>query len=127
MTLRTRLARLNRRAFNPWIRPVAGRVGPLALVVHRGRVSGQRYRTPVLAFVSDDQVLIALVYSAETDWVRNVRAQGGCALTVHGQTVAVTAPELRPLAAASALPAPLWALLRGLGTRQVLVLHRRPA
>lgn len=85
------------------------------------------YRTPVLAFATDGQVLIALVYGAAADWVTNVRAQGGCALTARGQTVALKAPELRPLAAAAALPVPLRAVLPGLGTRQILVLHRQPA
>src|ERR671912_3039229 len=64
MAVSATLARLNRRAINPLVRAFAGRLPPLALVIHRGRVSGRVYRTPVLAFPADDRFLVALFYGA---------------------------------------------------------------
>jgi deazaflavin-dependent oxidoreductase (nitroreductase family) len=126
MVISAKLARLNRRAINPCIRTFAGRFGPLALVIHRGRVSGRSYCTPVLAFPADNQFLIALVYGAEADWVKNVQAQGGCDVMARRQTVAVTTPELRQLRSVeTGVPAAIRAALRVLGTRQVVVLTRR--
>jgi hypothetical protein len=61
VTLSDRLARFNRRLFNPVVRTFAGRRGsPVAVVVHRGRRSGRRYRTPVLAFRANDGYVVAL-------------------------------------------------------------------
>jgi deazaflavin-dependent oxidoreductase (nitroreductase family) len=126
MAFSATLARLNRRAINPLIRTFAGRFGPLALVIHRGRVSGRSYRTPVLAFPANNQFVIALVYGAEADWVKNVLAQGGCDVVARRQTVALTTPELRPVQSMSSkVPALIRAALRVLGTRQLLVLTHR--
>jgi len=49
LTFTDRLARFNRRLPNRAIAKVAGRrLSPVALVVHQGRRSGRRYRTPVM-------------------------------------------------------------------------------
>ena len=119
------LARINRRAINPLTRTFAGRFPPFAVVVHRGRVSGRTYRTPVLALPAGDRFLVALVYGAEADWVKNVLAQGGCEVIAGRRVVAVTTPELRPLDSdAAGLPAAVRAVLRALGTRTLLALPR---
>jgi hypothetical protein len=53
--------------------PVAGRrLSPVTIVAHRGRRSGRRYRTPVIAFRLDDGCAISLPYGADRDWARNV-------------------------------------------------------
>ncbi len=49
---------------------------PFAMVVHRGRVSGREYRTPVVALRSGRFLIIALPYGDRTDWVRNLLAAG---------------------------------------------------
>jgi deazaflavin-dependent oxidoreductase (nitroreductase family) len=88
VTLSDRLARFNRRLFNPAVRTFAGRRGlPVAVVEHRGRRSGRRYRTPVLAFRVDGGWVIALLYGADRDWVRNVLAAGSCVLERGGRRV----------------------------------------
>lgn len=108
MTFSDRQARFNRRGPNHVVRTFAGRVPPLAVVVHRGRRSGRRYRTPVMAFRLDDGYVIALFYGAERDWVRNVLAAGGCNLQRAGRQVEATRPELLPVGAGAALvPAPV--------------------
>jgi deazaflavin-dependent oxidoreductase (nitroreductase family) len=108
VTFSDRQARFNRRGPNQVVRTFAGRVAPLAVVEHRGRRSGRRYRTPVLAFRLDGGYVIALFYGAERDWVRNVLAAGGCTLQRAGRQVEATRPELLPVGAGAALvPAPV--------------------
>lgn len=77
MAVRRRIAHFNKRVVNPIQRRWADRLPPWAVVVHRGRISGRRYETPVLAYLHDGQVVIALFYGADTDWVRNLVAAGG--------------------------------------------------
>lgn len=123
-----RLARLNRRVTNPVVRTVAGRLPPLALVVHRGRASGRVYRTPVLAFPDGPGFVIALTYGPNRDWVKNVRAAGGCTLVRGGGEVALARPRIvdadegLPL-----LPGPLRPVLRRLGVAEFLRLPADPA
>ncbi len=121
MAISKTIARISRHTFNPLIRPVAERVPPLAVVRHRGRVSGRAYRTPVLAFRSGDRVVIVLFYGADTDWVRNVLAQGGCELRTRGRTMALAAPDVEPAETRRAdVPAPVRLAMRLLGTGSVL-------
>jgi deazaflavin-dependent oxidoreductase (nitroreductase family) len=116
------LAQFNRLAFNRVVRTFAGRRGsPVAVVEHRGRRSGRRYRTPVLAFRVDGGYLVALFYGADRDWVRNVLAAGGCTLERGGRRVELTAPRLLGAAAGrTLLPPPMRPALRLLRVRRVL-------
>ena len=116
------LARFNRLAFNRVVRTFAGRRGsPVAVVEHRGRRSGRRYRTPVLAMPVDGGYLVVLFYGDDRDWVRNVLAAGGCALRRGGRRVELTAPRRLPVGEGIALvPAPMRPALRLLRVRRVL-------
>jgi deazaflavin-dependent oxidoreductase (nitroreductase family) len=116
------LAQFNRLAFNRVMRTFAGRRGsPVAVVEHRGRRSGRRYRTPVLAVGTDGGYLVALFYGADRDWVRNVLAAGGCTLERGGRRVELTAPRLLDAAAGmTLLPPPMRPALRLLRVRRVL-------
>jgi deazaflavin-dependent oxidoreductase (nitroreductase family) len=112
VTLSDELARFNRRLFNPAVRTFAGRRGsPVAVVVHRGRRSGRRYRTPVLAFRLDDGYVVALFYGADSDWAQNVLAAGSCTLQRGGRRVTLVDPRMldaregRALVPASIRPA----------------------
>ena len=122
MTLSDGLARFNRRLFNPLVRTVAGRRGsPVAVVVHRGRRSGRRYRTPVLAFRANDGYVVALFYGADGDWVRNVLAAGSCTLERGGRRVELTAPRLLNISdGVPLMPAVMRPALRLLRVTQVL-------
>ena len=93
-----RLARVNRRVTNPILRPVARSVAPLAIVEHRGRRSGRAYRTPVLAFCRDGQVTIVLSYGDQTEWVRNVIANGGADIVRRGHRSSLVDPRVVPVA-----------------------------
>ena len=77
MTVSDRLARFNRRVPNRIIGTIAGRpLSPVAFMVHQGRRSGRRYRTPVMPLPVGDGFLVSLPYGQERDWVRNVLAAG---------------------------------------------------
>ena len=114
MTVRDRLARFNRRGPNRVIGLIAGRrLSPVAFMVHQGRRSGRRYRTPVMPLPLADGFLVSLPYGAERDWVRNVLAAGRCALVRGGRRFELTDPRLLDAAgAAPLLPAPLRPALR---------------
>jgi deazaflavin-dependent oxidoreductase (nitroreductase family) len=64
-----------------------------AVLHHRGRRSGKEYSIPVAVLASDDAFTIALPWGRGTDWVRNVRAAGGCRITWKGRDFACTEPE----------------------------------
>jgi hypothetical protein len=52
--------------------------GPFIELEHVGRHSGRVYRVPLNAFRTGDTVTFALTYGPRVDWLRNVRAVGGC-------------------------------------------------
>jgi deazaflavin-dependent oxidoreductase (nitroreductase family) len=122
VTISDRLARFNRRLFNPFVRTFAGRRGfPVAVVAHDGRRSGRRYRTPVLAFRVDDGYVVALFYGAGSDWARNVLAAGSCTLERGGRRVELTGPRMLDVGEGMALvPAPMRPGLRLLRVTRVL-------
>lgn len=95
------LARFNKVGTNKVMGLWAPYLPPLAVVAHRGRRSGQPYRTVVLAFRRADTVVIALTYG-RTDWQRNVMATGGGEITQFGRTLTMSDPRL--VSSADALP-----------------------
>src|SRR6266542_4314375 len=59
--LRRTLARFNRAFANPVMRLVAGWLPPLAIVQHRGRMTGREYATPVIAFGRSDGLVVGVM------------------------------------------------------------------
>jgi deazaflavin-dependent oxidoreductase (nitroreductase family) len=120
------MRRINRAFTNPLMRPLAGRLPPLAIVHHVGRKSGRRHRTPVLAFPTDDGFLTPLPYGTDTDWCLNWIARGEGFVEVAGHRTAVEHPrivstdEVLPL-----LPALLRPGLRLLGLPGFMMVERR--
>jgi deazaflavin-dependent oxidoreductase (nitroreductase family) len=115
MTVADRLARFNRRLPNRVIGTIAGRrLSPVAFMVHQGRRSGRRYRTPVMPLpLADGHYLFSLLYGPDRDWVRNVLAAGRCTLVRGGRQIELTGPRMLDAAeAAPLLPAPLRPALR---------------
>ncbi len=92
--LPSRLARFNRVATNRITRPVAGYLPGFGIVMHQGRRSGRRYRTPVNVFRRPGGFDIALTYGERSEWVRNVLAAGSAELTTRGRTHHVTHPRI---------------------------------
>jgi deazaflavin-dependent oxidoreductase (nitroreductase family) len=103
-----------------------------AQIQHVGRRSGTVYVTPATAHVHGDMILIALTFGSQSDWVRNMRAAGGCTIRINGRTYRATNPqflsreEAGPLLKAAFSPMQR-AGVRMLGVRQFLRLHAVPA
>jgi deazaflavin-dependent oxidoreductase (nitroreductase family) len=121
MSLRRRAARFNRRFANR----IAGRILPrfpgFGVIYHRGRKSGRQYRTPVKLFRSGERYLISLPYGADSDWVRNVLAAGGCDLVAGRRRVHLVAPSVFVDPAPADLPAFIRIVQRRLGITEHLI------
>jgi deazaflavin-dependent oxidoreductase (nitroreductase family) len=117
VTLRAHLPGFNRRVINPIARTFAGRVPPFSLLEHVGRNSGTRYQTPIMSFPSGNDLLIALTYGPETDWVRNVVAAEGCSIEYRRTRIELIDPELLQCEPET-LPLP-WLVRKALGVMQV--------
>jgi deazaflavin-dependent oxidoreductase (nitroreductase family) len=94
MPISKTVARFNRVGLNRLTRHIATWAPGFGLVMHRGRRSGRVYETPVAVFPTASGVRIALTYGADTDWVKNVVAAGGCRLRTRGRTLTLTAPNV---------------------------------
>ena len=89
------MRRVNRVALNKVTLRLAPWLPGLGVVVHRGRTTAKGYRTPVNVFPRPgDRYVLALTYGADTDWVKNVIAAGGCELLTRGTHLELTAPRL---------------------------------
>jgi deazaflavin-dependent oxidoreductase (nitroreductase family) len=88
------LARFNLYATNRVLGPLARYVPGMGVIVHVGRKTHRRYRTPVVVFRRRDHFVIALTYGRESQWVQNVLAQGGCELETMGRTLQLTRPNI---------------------------------
>ena len=120
------LPAFNRRVTNRITGTFAGRVAPFAIVSHTGRTSGRQYRTPIMAFPTATGFVMALTYGAQTDWIRNVEAAGGCALTWRQRVVQLTNPRVVIGSPDDYPMIPGWArkILRGHDVHEFLLLDR---
>ena len=120
------LARFNRRFTNV----VTSRFAPWApgfgVLTHRGRHSGQLYRTPVNVFPRGDKYVVALTYGSNSDWVKNVLAAGEADLRTRGRTVHLTTPRLFHDESRRLMPPPVRLLLRLFGVADFLELQATP-
>jgi deazaflavin-dependent oxidoreductase (nitroreductase family) len=119
------VARFNRHVTNPAARTFAGRLPPFALVLHRGRRSGREYRTPVWAFRTKEGYVIPLTYGADSEWVRNIVADGECRLRRRGRVEVLTNPQvLRGAPGRELVPAMVRGPLRAMNVWEFLRLSR---
>ena len=105
------IARFNRRFTNKLTLRVAGYLPGFAIVSHVGRKSGRTYRTPVNAFRTEGGYIIALIYGAQSDWVKNVLAAGSCELQTRGRRVHLTNPRIETDKRKSWAPLPVRLIL----------------
>ena len=107
MPLPRRLARFNRVVTNRVVGPPARHLPGFAVVSHVGRRSGRTHRTPVNLYRHGDDYVIALMYGADRDWVRNVLAAGGADVETRGRRLRLVDPELVRDPARSLVPRPV--------------------
>lgn len=122
MPLPRAVARINRRVTNRLLTGLATRLPGFGVVVHTGRRSRRQYRTPVNVFRSGDRFTIALMYGLNADWVRNVLAEGGCALETRGRTLRLWHPQLFHDESRHAVPVPVRLVLGPLNVSDFLKL-----
>lgn len=64
------------------------------ILTHLGRKSGRTYRTPINVFRTADGFIIALTYSSQSEWVKNVLASGSCELKTVGRKYRLSDPKV---------------------------------
>jgi len=106
------LARFNRVATNHVTSPLAPHLPGFGVVIHTGRKSGKTYRTPVNVFQKPGTFVFALTYGRDSQWVRNVLAEGGCKLETRGRTWQLTEPHLVHDPQHHNVPTPVGVILR---------------
>ena len=72
----------------------AGWLPGFGILTHVGRKSGKVYRTPINVFRASNGFIIALTYSSQSEWVKNVLAAGGCELKTRGKKYRFSAPKV---------------------------------
>jgi len=88
------VARFNKKVTNRILGRLVPHLPGFGFVVHTGRKTHRQYRTPIKFFRRGGKYLFALTYGPNTDWVRNVLANGGCQLETRGRTVRLSRPRL---------------------------------
>jgi deazaflavin-dependent oxidoreductase (nitroreductase family) len=114
------------RFINPVTRRFAGHVPGFAILLYRGRRSGQVYRTPMNVFRHGEEYVFALTYGSEVQWVRNVLAAGGCELEMRGRTIRLTDPRLFVDPKQRLMPLPVRLFLRLMRVTEFLSMRPAP-
>jgi deazaflavin-dependent oxidoreductase (nitroreductase family) len=88
------LAKFNIAVTNRITSLFAGWLPGFGILTHVGRRSGKVYRTPVNVFRAPEGFIIALTYSSQSEWVKNVIAAGSCELETVGRKYQLVAPNV---------------------------------
>ncbi|MGH8915328.1 MAG: nitroreductase family deazaflavin-dependent oxidoreductase [Acidimicrobiia bacterium] len=116
------VARFNRVVTNRISKPLAPHLAGFGLIVHRGRVSGKEYRTPLNCWVDDESIIVALTYGSHTDWLKNLQAAKGGLVEARGRSYRVGMPVLIGREGMSRMPLVARPILRLLGVEEFAVL-----
>lgn len=120
MPLSAGMARFSHRYINQVTRLFAGWAPGFAILIHTGRKSGRVYRMPINAFRDGDGIRFALTYGPDTEWMRNVRAAGGCDLLMGGRLLHLANPRIESDPTLTWLPPPARLILRRIDATQYL-------
>jgi deazaflavin-dependent oxidoreductase (nitroreductase family) len=88
------LAKFNIAVTNRITSLFAGWLPGFGILTHVGRRSGKVYRTPVNVFRAQNGFIVALTYSSQSEWVKNVLAAGSCELKTVGRKYRLVAPRV---------------------------------
>jgi deazaflavin-dependent oxidoreductase (nitroreductase family) len=100
----------------------AGWLPCFGILTHVGRKSGKAYQTPVNVFRASNGFIIALTYSSESEWVKNVLAAGGCELKTRGNKYRLSAPKVVRDPTQRRFPIPVRVVLRIVGADEYMQL-----
>jgi deazaflavin-dependent oxidoreductase (nitroreductase family) len=106
------VARFNRVVTNRLTLPLAKYLPAFGVIVHTGRRTHRKYRTPLNVFRGDDDhYVIALTYGPDVEWLRNLQASGGGELETFGRKWMVTEPRVFRDDRRAAMPRPVRLIL----------------
>jgi len=100
----------------------AGWLPGFGILTHVGRKSGKVYRTPVNVFRASTGFIIALTYSRQCEWVKNLLAAGGCELKTRGKKYQLSAPHVVHDPTRRRFPIPARLVLRIVGADEYMEL-----
>ena len=103
----------------------AGWLPGFGILTHVGRKSGKVYRTPVNVFRTSTGFIIALTYSSQSEWVKNVLAAGGCELKTRGKTYQLSSPHVVHDPTRRRFPIPVRVVLKIVGADEYMELSIR--
>ena len=118
------LAKINIAFTNRITSLFAGWLPGFGILTHVGRKSGKVYRTPVNVFRAPNGFIVALTYSSESEWVKNVLAAGDCELKTRGKTYQLSAPKVVRDPTRRRFPFPVRLVLRIVGADEYMELSR---
>src|ERR1017187_2684586 len=121
------LAKINIALTNRITSLFAGWFPGFGILTHVGRKSGKVYRTPVNVFRASNGFIIALTYSSQSEWVKNVLAAGGCELKTRGEKYQLSAPKVVRDSTRKRFPFPVRLVLRTVGANEYMELSKSSA
>jgi deazaflavin-dependent oxidoreductase (nitroreductase family) len=116
------LARFNIAVTNRITGLFAGWLPGFGILTHMGRKSGKVYRTPINVFRTSSEFTIALTYSRQSEWVKNVLAAGGCELETVGKKYQLSSPKVVHDPSRQRFPIPVRLVLRLVGADEYMEL-----
>src|ERR1700741_1533401 len=102
----------------------SARLPGFGILTHVGRKSGMVYRTPVNVFRASNGFVIALTYSSQSEWVKNVLAAGGCELKTRGKEYRLSSPKVVRDPTRGQFPVPVRFVLRIVGADEYMELSQ---
>ena len=121
------LAKINIAVTNRITGLFAGWLPGFGILTHVGRKSGKVYRTPINVFRASNGFIVALTYSSQSEWVKNVLAAGGCELKTRGRKYQLSAPKVVRDPSRKRFPFPVRLVLRTVGANEYMELSKSPA
>jgi deazaflavin-dependent oxidoreductase (nitroreductase family) len=116
------LAKINIAVTNRITGRFAGCLPGFGILTHVGRKSGKVYRTPINVFRGSNGFIIALTYSRQSEWVKNVLAAAGCELQTRGKKYQLAAPKVVCDPTRKRFPFPVRLVLRLVGADEYMEL-----
>jgi deazaflavin-dependent oxidoreductase (nitroreductase family) len=121
------LAKINIAFTNRITSLFAGWLPGFGIVTRVGRKSGKVYRTPINVFRASNGFIIALTYSSQSEWVKNVLAAGGCELKTRRKKYHLSAPRVVRDPTRKRLSFPVRLVLRTVGANEYMELSKSTA
>ncbi|MGA7944997.1 MAG: nitroreductase family deazaflavin-dependent oxidoreductase [Candidatus Sulfotelmatobacter sp.] len=121
------LAKINIAFTNRITSLFAGWLPGFGILTHLGRKSGKVYRTPINVFRASNGFIIALTYSSQSEWVKNVLAAGGCELRTRGKRYQLSSPQVVDDPTRRRFPISVRVVLKIVGADEYMELSKSPA